>query len=163
FYYFEHEETRHTLVLADSAGIHVPCPGQASAKYLPDVKRESGVTGWQSSREVRPDRYVLRDYHFETPDKSLETSRPSALNGGGGGKREIFDYPGEYAKKFVRQGRSGEVQPEADKVDRARMEEEETPQQVLTGSSNCRTFAAGKRFALTNHPVAAFNDNYVLT
>jgi type VI secretion system secreted protein VgrG len=163
FYYFEHDATKHILVLADAPSIHAPCQGQATAKYRPDVNQEAGVTGWQSLREVRPEKYVLRDYHFEMPDKSLETSRPSIVNVGGGGKLEIFDYPGEYAKKFIRQGRSGEVQPEGDKVDRTRLEGEEAPQQVLTGSSTCRTFAAGKRFALTNHPVAAFNDNYVLT
>jgi type VI secretion system secreted protein VgrG len=163
FYYFEHDALKHTLILADAPGIHTPCPGQSTAKFFPDVNQEAGVTSWQSMREVRPDRYVLRDYHFEMPEKSLETSRPSAQNVGGGGKLEIFDYPGEYAKKFVRPGRSGEVQPEADKVDRTRMEEEEAPQQVLSGSSNCRTFTAGKRFALINHPVAAFNDSYVLT
>ena len=33
FYYFEHEDGKHTMVLADSSSAHQPCPDQASANY----------------------------------------------------------------------------------------------------------------------------------
>src|SRR6185295_14890740 len=33
FYYFEHEESKHTLVMANSPSAHQPCPGQANADY----------------------------------------------------------------------------------------------------------------------------------
>src|SRR5262249_36451569 len=78
---------------------------------------------------------------------------------------EVFDYPGGYAKRVNLPGdpRLGGVLAEGQKDVKLRMEEEEAPALILTGSSNCRTFAAGTRFDLFNHPEAAVNDSYVLT
>jgi type VI secretion system secreted protein VgrG len=164
YYFFEHDDRKHTLVLADAPAAHAACPGQSKAKFLPDVRREAGVTGWQMTREVRPGKCTLRDYHFELPDRPLESVRPGTLPPVGPGRLEVYDYPGEFAKRFnLPKKRLDAVQAEADKLVKLRTEEEEAPHLVVTGSSNCRTFAAGCKFDLVNHPVAAVNDSYVLT
>src|SRR5580704_19293550 len=33
FYFYQHEDGSHTMVIADSASAHEPCPGQATAGY----------------------------------------------------------------------------------------------------------------------------------
>ena len=35
FYFYQHQEGKHTMVIADSSSIHEACPGQASAGYNP--------------------------------------------------------------------------------------------------------------------------------
>ncbi|HEY7879184.1 MAG TPA: type VI secretion system tip protein TssI/VgrG, partial [Gemmatimonadaceae bacterium] len=50
FYYFEHDKTAHTLVLADQASVHQPCPLQSQATYQTTTGGaldEDVVTGWE--------------------------------------------------------------------------------------------------------------------
>jgi type VI secretion system secreted protein VgrG len=167
FYFFEHEKSKHTLVLADAADAHKPCPGQPKARFAPEAgfgEREDTVTGWQMEEALRPGKYTLRDHHFEMPDKTLEVNQPSSVNVGGNSKLEIYDYPGEYAERFNKpEKRLGDVQPEGQKMVKLRMGEEEMPHQVISGHSYCRAFTTGSRFDLVSPPQGVTGGPYVLT
>jgi type VI secretion system secreted protein VgrG len=155
FYFFKHEKSKHTLVLADSKSAHQPCPGQAKATYehaSGAFQKEDQIGSWHIEQQIGPGKYALSDYNFETPSTSLAVKVPSTMNVGGNGKYEIFDYPGEYAKKA--QGES---------LAKIRMEEEETPNLVVTGGGNCRAFCAGHRFDLAEHYRQDMNKSYLLT
>jgi type VI secretion system secreted protein VgrG len=155
FYFFKHEKNKHTLVLADSKSAHQPCPGQAKAKYehaAGAFQKEDQINSWHIEQQLRPGKYALSDYNFETPSTSLAVNVPSTVNIGGNGKYEIFDYPGEYTKKA-----------EGESLAKIRMEEEETPNLVVTGASNCRAFCSGHRFDLTEHYRQDMNKSYLLT
>src|SRR5262249_7545101 len=66
---------------------------------------------------------------------------------------EIYDYPGEYALRFKNpEQRLGQVEKEGEKLVRIRMEEEELPAQIFSGSSTCRNLVAGHKFTLSKHP-----------
>src|SRR5437867_3999028 len=55
FYFFEHEEKKHTLVLANSPSVHQPCPGQPKARcdFTPGAALEEDIiTGWQMEQEL---------------------------------------------------------------------------------------------------------------
>jgi type VI secretion system secreted protein VgrG len=167
YYFFEHAQGKHTLVLADSPEAHVPCPGQPQARFEPEAGfggREDVISGWQTERAMRPGKYTLRDYHFETPSKTLEVNRSTAFPAGNNGKLAIYDYPGEYAQRFNKPSqRLGDVEPEGATVDRLRMEEQEYPHLVVRGSSTCRAFSAGFRFDLLSPPPGAEAGPYLLT
>jgi type VI secretion system secreted protein VgrG len=155
FYFFKHEKSKHTLVLGDSKSVHQPCPGQAKAKYehaASAFQKEDQITNWHIEQQLGPGKYALSDYNFETPSTSLAVNVPSTVNVGGNGKYEIFDYPGEYTKKA--QGES---------LAKIRMEEEETPNLIVTGASNCRAFCSGHRFDLAEHYRQDMNKSYLLT
>lgn len=50
FYFFEHAQGKHTLVLADASGAHQDCPGQAKASYKHSggaLLKEDVITSWQ--------------------------------------------------------------------------------------------------------------------
>src|ERR1017187_9119292 len=54
FYFFEHENGKHTLVLADSASVHQPCPHQSKAGYnlvTGGLDADDVVTGWHMEQE----------------------------------------------------------------------------------------------------------------
>jgi type VI secretion system secreted protein VgrG len=155
FYFFEHTKDKHTLVLANSATVHKPCPGQAKARceHLAGTSEEEDViTSWHMEQELRPGKYALTDYNFETPSTSLAVNVSSTVNGDGSGKFEIYDYPGEYLKKA-----------QGEKLVKIRMEEEEAPHISVNGASTCRAFTTGARFDLLEHFHNGMNKSYVLT
>jgi type VI secretion system secreted protein VgrG len=168
WYYFEHTKDKHTLVFTDTLWSHPPCPGQSNVYFRPEGgagTHEDTVNTWQVTRAVRSDRWTVRDYHFQMPEKTLECSRHSA-NGNGNGKPrwEVFDYPGDYALRFNKDGqRLEKVMPEGEKVARLRLEEEETPHVEVDGASTCRCFCPGFTFELRDPPPDVPKGPYLLT
>ena len=167
FYFFEHENGKHTLVLADSPQVHKPCPGQPQATFQPEGgfgEREDTVNTWHMMQELRPGKNTLRDYHFEMPTKTLEFSDNTVFKVGGNDRFEIYDYPGEYAKKFNKPGeRLGDIEHEGEATARIRMEADEESHLIHQGSSVCRAFTAGTRFDLINPPPGVTGGPYLLT
>jgi type VI secretion system secreted protein VgrG len=156
FYFFEHEKDKHTLVMGNAPSVHKPCPSQSKARLDFNVgaysKDEDLLGGWNSEQELRPGKYALTDYNFETPSTSLMSNEETVYKVGGNDKYEIFDYPGEFPKKGEGSSRT-----------KIRMQEEEAVHLVAAGSGNCRTFISGYRFDLTGHPRSDQNQSYVLT
>lgn len=166
FYFFEHEKDKHTLVLADNPAAHKPCPNQETAQYVPEGgwdEMANPVTEWHVDHELRPGKYTIRDFHFQMPSKSLEAVEPTKFEIAGNSKLEIYDYPGDYAARFNDKGRQGEVEPEATKLVKVRMEEQETSHAEITGASMCRGFLPGYGFKLAGHSNKKMNGDYVLT
>ncbi len=140
YYFFEHEEKMHTLVLADAPEKNKPCPKQESAQYQVSAGGwldEDVITSLEKVQEIRPGKVTLNDYNFESPTTSLKVDVPSKVKLGPG-EREVYDYPGLYGKK-----------QEGDQVVNIRMEEEEARITTVIGSSVCRAFTSGYRFQLS--------------
>lgn len=157
FFYFEHAEGKHTLVLADAPSAHAPCAPQSNVRYVlaqqsGHVRGEDIIDAWQLEHELRPGKYALKEFYFETPNNSLLSSSEGRVNQGDNKKWEVYDYPGEY-----------EVRDDGDTYTKVRMDEEETPHAIVRGQSNCRSFSAGRKFDLSDHPRADQNGTYVLT
>jgi type VI secretion system secreted protein VgrG len=156
YYFFEHEKNKHTLVMGNKPSVHKPCPSQSKARvdftsgvYLKD---EDLVGSWNLEQELRPGKYALTDYNFETPGTSLISNDETIFKVGGNDKYEVFDYPGEYTKKAEGESRT-----------KIRMQEEETIHLIGVGAGSCRTFASGYRFDLSGHSRADQNQTYLLT
>lgn len=142
YYYFEHEDKKHTLVLADVPEGHEYCPEQKSAKYQTNAggwEEEDVVTALEKSQEIRFGQYTLNDFNFEIPNTDLTVNVPSKQSLGPG-DREIYDYPGLYSNRA-----------DGDRVAGIRMQEEEARITTITGKSVCRAFTSGYRFELQNH------------
>ncbi len=155
YYFFEHADGKHTMILANSPSAHKPCPGQPKAKYdYTATHHEQGdvITAWQMEQELRTGKYALTDYNFETPSTSLAVNEATTVNVDGNSRYEIFDYPGPHLKK-----------PQGQNLVKLHMEEEEIPAKVATGSSFCRAFTSGYKFDLTDHYRPDLNKAYVLT
>jgi type VI secretion system secreted protein VgrG len=158
FYFFEHDENSHTLVLADSSSVHQPCPNQSSANWYESAgpgglpEEEDVITAWRLEQELRPGKYALNDYNFETPGTSLLNSVQTKTELGGNTKYEIFDYPGLFPDTS-----------QGDQMVKLRMEEEESPVTTAVGRSTCRSFIPGFRFTFQNHYRPDMNGSYVLS
>lgn len=156
YYYFEHEDGKHTLVILDSPEEHKPCPNQESARYHRGsagiLLEEDTISSLNLTQEITPGKYTINDYNFETPNTDLKIEVPSGQSLGPG-EREIYDYPGGYGKRA-----------EGDRLGNIRIQEEEADITIITGSSNCRAFTSGYKFTLRNYYRDEMNDeDYVLT
>jgi type VI secretion system secreted protein VgrG len=157
FYFFEHTDSQHTLVLADSSQVHRPCPNQSTVSFreagpggLPED--EDVITGWRLEQEVRPGKYALTDYNFETPSTSLQGNLSTSNEVAQNTKYEVFDYPGIYS-----------TSSQGEQIVKLRMEEEEALVTVAAGNGTCRTFLPGYRFTLKDHSRRDMNKPYILT
>lgn len=148
-YYFEHQDGKHVLIMANDPVAHDRCPNQETAAYhFQEGTRpyEDVVTEWYYQEEFRTGACTRTDYNFETPSTSL------AVTVTGNNPYEIYDYPGEYR-----------VRSEGDRLTRIRLEEQTTPAAVSHGGGTCRYFSSGFRFTLTDHYRADLNQTYLLT
>ena len=102
YYYFEHGESGHELIMADSSAAHEPKPAGAKlALALGDAKftrREDTLNQWTEERKHRSGKVTLNDYDYEKPSADLKANR-DASSKYALGKLELYDYPGRYTEK----------------------------------------------------------------
>ena len=148
-YYFDHKDGKHTLILANDASAHEPCPNQNTARYDfrgGSVVYEDVVTEWQYQEEFRTGKWAQTDYNFETPSTSL------AVAVSGKTPYEIYEYTGEYR-----------VRPVGERLAKIRLQEQTTPTIVFQGAGGCRYFSPGYQFTLQDHYRSDLNQAYLLT
>jgi type VI secretion system secreted protein VgrG len=151
FYYFRHEEGKHTLVLGDKATAYVDC-AEGRVSYSSGSLAANHVGDWNHGYEFTSGKWTRTDYNFQAPSNNLTTTAATVVDTPDSPKFEVFDYPGDYMT-------TGDGTP----VTKVRMEEIETGYDVATGAGQCCTFTPGGKFALEDHDVESENDGYVIT
>ncbi len=152
FYYFQHRDGKHTLVLADQTSAYRPCREKQVA-YHPGRSRTGQLSAWEHSYEFRSGKYTTTDYNFETPAARLTASTDTVVKLAVLDKYDLFDYPGGYGKK-----------DDGAAWSKVRMQEQEAAYEVVRGAGRCCTFGAGGTFTLTGHDCPSETDKgYVLT
>ena len=139
FYWHEHSEGNHKLVLADS-NVSAPTIPLGEVGYLGADPRNS-VMSLDEEIVVRSGKWTLRDFNFETPSRSLEATQPTTIDVAEMKKRERFDYPGVY----LQTGAGNEVA-------KLRIENEETFHRIRRGDSGVAEFVAGARVTIAGTP-----------
>jgi type VI secretion system secreted protein VgrG len=152
YYYFTHDEGRHTLVIADSYSAH-PTSDAAELPFLETERlraEKEHVNDWSVTHQLQPGKYALTDYDFEKPSVDLQAKtmlkREHAL-----AEYEIYDYPGDYIERG-----------DAEFYARTRIEELQAKFERVQGSTNARALATGYLFTLTDHPRADQNAEYLV-
>ena len=154
YYYFKHEDGKHTLVLCDSKSVHEPFAGYENIDFRPRVESSAfgrRVTEWSVLQEVQPGKYVHTDYNYEKPKLSLLTSSEIEKDHAQAGA-EVFDYPGEFPETG-----------DGDQYAKIRMEELAGDFEICNGSGKARGIAVGHKFTLENHPLDSQNREYLVT
>jgi len=151
YYFFEHTETGHVLVLGDKPAAHTAIAGTASLPYRPPLGALSDaehVSRIHYSEEVRPGKFTLRDYDFKKPTLLLE----GTSSGSDDTDLEIYDHPGDY-----------EVPADGTSLAKLRLEEATAWKKRGEGDSACRRFVPGYKFTLAEHPREALNQEWLIT
>jgi type VI secretion system secreted protein VgrG len=105
YYFFKHENDKHTLVLADSATAHAKVPGYESVLYLPKARKEIRDEEHFWTLSVAGSLYagkftVIRGYDYAKarPSATLVEVK-SSLAPQPGADFEDYDYPGGLSEK----------------------------------------------------------------
>jgi type VI secretion system secreted protein VgrG len=164
-YYFKHEDGAHTLVLRNDSQY------RDDLTPSPVTYRTTGGDGycvrrWEKVQELRAGKVTFRDHTFEQPQANFEVTRtvlPEVVAGqvthplnGLNTALELYDYPGQYAKRFDSINSHGAEQPaeigkiyrDEERTARIRMEQETTAALAVQGEAESRQFVAGHTFAL---------------
>ena len=183
YYYFEHTASGHTMVVADTPTSHADVPGPTPITFetvAGGTRSEARITDWKKRQEIRSGKYTLRDYCFAMPRKNLEAiqhppqfvqvgTATHNLRAANNGSLEIYDYPGEYVKRYDGINAGGGEQAanlqniftDIDRTAHIRMQEESARAVTIVGQSYCQQLAAGHKFELHGHFNA--DGRYVLT
>ncbi len=158
FYFFQHEDGKHTLLLADDPTkfpkntILAPdSQGDPAALYGTGNKQDTfqgSIYNWNVGQEVQPQSWVQRDYNFKQP--SLDLTSTSQV--GKDPALEVYEYPGLYEDKARGQ-----------QLTDVKMEQVETVQIVVNGGSTYPALMPGFFFKLKQHFRPDFNGSYVPT
>jgi type VI secretion system secreted protein VgrG len=153
YYYFEHTDGSHKLIITDSHANHNTLPGYAEIPYYPPVQNEARdrdhVDGWRVTQELQTGSCVVNDFDFRKPKADLLARRNGNFSPN---HFELYDYPGEYeelkdGEAYVRLWKE-QVDAEFEKIE---------------GQGNARGLVAGSQFKLTNFPREDQNRKYVVT
>ncbi|MBZ9973978.1 type VI secretion system tip protein VgrG [Mesorhizobium sp. BR-1-1-10] len=154
FYFFEHNEGKHTLVLCDAMSKLKPAPGYDKVLYnfeghgsRRDVEY---ITEWIPGSAVRPGAYVHTDYDFEKPGADLmaKSAQPFAHQEASG---ENYRQPGAHLDV----GRG-------DKIAGIRREELQAVHQHSTAVGTVRGLFSGCKFTLESFPRDDQNQDYLV-
>jgi type VI secretion system secreted protein VgrG len=156
-YFFEHQDGKHLMVLADDANAHGKIKGYETVPYYPPTttagqRERDHLESWAQKKSVESGAYSLTDYDYSAPKKSLlQTSSISKSHARS--DFEIFDYPAELGVYD-----SGE----ASRVAKVRIQELQTAQTLSRGSGNAAGLATGHNFSLSKYPRSDLNIEYLI-
>ncbi|WP_240360231.1 type VI secretion system tip protein VgrG [Pyxidicoccus caerfyrddinensis] len=153
FYFFEHMDSGHTLVLGDKPSAHAPLPQGQTLPLRPRMGKEAVdgelVYALERVHRLRPGAVHLKDFDFEKPamdisGKGKATDGLAAL--------EIYDYPAGYVAPGV-------VRSAA----RTRVEATGVGRRTLTGESIAPRLAPGFLMKLDSPEDGTFAGEYLIT
>jgi type VI secretion system secreted protein VgrG len=171
-YFFRHTPEGHKLVLVDSVASlpNYAEPGVVIYEELRGgLRSDERVTSWRKTQQVCSTSTVLWDHSFQLPGQNLQAAAqlPASVRAGTVEHQlspkdlalEVYDYPGEYAKRYDGVAPGGGDRPDdppnifQDNLRTARLRSEERAAQAvqIAGDSNCAGFSAGGKFTLAGH------------
>ncbi|HEX8703171.1 MAG TPA: type VI secretion system tip protein TssI/VgrG, partial [Myxococcaceae bacterium] len=152
FFFFEHSQDAHVMVLGDSPNACEPLPGEATLPFRAETGQESDVGEYVSRVErtnrLLPGKVALRDFDFERPTLDLTTQATEDQEVSG---LEIYDYPGDY------------VQPgEGKRLSKVRLEELRFGIQTQACTGTSHRLMPGATFTLAEHPDDGLNGDLLV-
>jgi len=154
YYYFEHKDGQHTMVLADSRASHSAVPDLPRVKYHMQTvayrRVEQEINSWRSERHFRTGKFEFNDYDYLKPAKKLRASKETSESYTRS-RFEVYDYPGKY--------------DERDKGERFAqfwLEAEQAIDRRRTADGDAPSLFAGGLVTVEKHPTAAENKEYLL-
>ena len=136
-YFFKHDKTTLTTVLADGASAYAECH-DSQVEGVSSFGSESSpglLSTWTQEWSLRSGQFAQRDYNFKTATTDLVVTVRGKPGFEGASDLEVYDYPGEYEKTS---------DGTADL--KRRIEAEEVAAHTVRGSSGCRSFSPGYTF-----------------
>lgn len=148
FYWFEHTEQKHQLILADTNSTTENCPHNHRLPYgKGTLAGTSGgvVDHLEQDVSVHTGKMTYQDFNFEMSSVSLlSTTKGKQLN-------EVYDYPGHFKTKA-----------DGERYAKMRLEEQEARLRTIQAHTMTTLLIPGYRFEVENHFDAKANTSYIV-
>ncbi|AOR65422.1 type VI secretion system Vgr family protein [Pectobacterium wasabiae] len=155
YYWFRHEQERHTLVLCDATDQHKAFPGYETMTYHVTPSggsvTEEGISQWSLAESVTPGMYSTDDYDFRKPNAWMLQARQNPASPTPGSV-DVYDWPGHFVDHS-----HGEF------YTRIRQEVWQVEHHSVSGSGTATGIAPGFTFGLLNAPHFSDNGEYLVT
>jgi type VI secretion system secreted protein VgrG len=175
YYYFEHTKDNHRLVIGNTKSSHRGTPTADKITFaierseLPD-KWIPAIYRWRQEDKMLTGKVELRDFNFQLPTNDLRANETSIFDIGKNKELEIYDWPGEYAKRFDAIDPSGDedksrldpIFQDRERVVKIRQEELDVAYKMSVGVADCCAITAGYKFSFIDHPNKKLNIDYVV-
>jgi type VI secretion system secreted protein VgrG len=154
YWFFEHSNKIHRMVLVDQLGAHKPVDSEAYQTlwyYPPGQKIDMEyIDSFDASESIQSGRWATSDFNFKKPKARLGTEnalpRDTEHN-----ELERYEWPGDYSD------------PEAgEEFARVRMQELYAQGSRAWGSGNVRDVVCGTTFTLEGYPQQTANREYLV-
>jgi type VI secretion system secreted protein VgrG len=153
YYFFEHREGKHTLVLADAPSSH-QAVGKGTVPYLPAIDQDHRdcelVYDWASARHFRTGKFALTDYDFKQPGKDLK-AEASGHEAYAKSDYEHYDYPGRHLDKS-----------EGERLAKVRLEAAQARDHRRYAAGDAVSLYPGGMVTLQKHPESGENQKYLI-
>jgi type VI secretion system secreted protein VgrG len=154
YYFFEHAEGKHTLVLADMRSSHKAVSDLPKVPLLPlgksQLRGEPHLHDWISERRFRTGKVEFNDYDYLKPTKNLrapsEASEKYAHS-----RLEVYDFPGKY-----------DEEEKGKKLSRFRLEAEQALDHRRIIQGDAASLYPGGLVTVEKHPTKAENREYLI-
>lgn len=154
FYFFEHADGEHRMILTDSVSELATVPGYDTLEFLGETNaaqaHEEGMRRWRRISRAVPAVYEQTDYDFVKPAADL-TSRSDNPLGHALDDGALYHYPGTYTDL----GRG-------DTLSLVRREEAQSASRHVEATGDATGLWSGAKFALMSHPLDAENAEYTI-
>jgi len=158
YYFFVHEQDKHTMVLADDPSQHNSLDGYEKVPYyapggVQTQRERDHLEAWSWTKAVQPGTFATTDFDFEKPRKSLSGTDTIARKHQQA-DYEIFDYPAELSKLEASQ---------TNLTAKIRIQELQSFYLLARGHGNAAGLGTGFKFTLEKYPREDLNIEYLIT
>jgi len=155
YYFFEHQDGQHTMMLADSYASHSKVKDLPTVKYNSQTvaynRAEQHIHSWISDRRFCTGKVELRDYDYLQPNvlKAMKDVKENYARS----TFEVYDYPGKYDKQKQKMG---------DLFAQVRLEAEQALDRRRTANGDAPSLFAGGLVTVEKHPASDENKQYLV-
>jgi type VI secretion system secreted protein VgrG len=154
YYYWDHQDGKHVMVLADEYASHAPYPDYKKIPYYPATQGDRAqeyIWDWIVEQQIQPGHYSVKDYNFKQPTQAMD-GKGDLVREHAQPDFDMFDYPGGYME-------TADAEPRA----KVRLGEFQAEHEIIRGRGDVRGLATGYTFTLENFPRDAQNKEHLVT
>ncbi|MDR0678421.1 MAG: type VI secretion system tip protein VgrG, partial [Holosporaceae bacterium] len=149
FYFFDHSQDKHTLVLADDANVYKKLSGESKVGFLKganDVFPLGKVFSTHMTTALNTGGYSLSDYNYTISQTNLSSKLDTKWKG-----QMFYEYPGGFEKL-----------KEGEDLSKLRVQLFEFNHLLFSAFSTAANLTPGFLFEVTDHHLDKFNKEYVI-
>ena len=161
YYFFEHDDGKHTLVFIDAMAKHESRTDSSALKWSNSMKEEHTVTDWQVQEEARTGKTMLTEYDYLAPTTDIKGEDSADDPADGMDDIEWYEHPALVVQNSAKPDKQDAATAATNRA-KVRMGELISLHSSVTGASNARDMGVGVTFKLDNAPNDGDNKEYLL-